>query len=198
MDPWECHQEAWLQTKKVLDHYQEVVSSDTEGQAKVKLLCGADLLESFATPGLWAPQDVWSLWNKITILICCEKRDHFGYETKSIFIMAISNSTNVAISVLVSVNIHKHFYYDIYRADYSTLQSYYYVYNKLHIYCKTSGPISHSWSHYYTKITFICVYEREVTGNHSTRAKNLPFSAIFYDNLCISMQGTHKIVQKKH
>jgi nicotinic acid mononucleotide adenylyltransferase len=58
VDPWECHQEAWLQTKMVLDHYQEVVSSDTEGQAKVKLLCGADLLESFATPGLWAPQDV--------------------------------------------------------------------------------------------------------------------------------------------
>ena len=58
VDPWECHQEAWLQTKKVLDHYQEVVSSESEGQAKVKLLCGADLLESFATPGLWAPQDV--------------------------------------------------------------------------------------------------------------------------------------------
>ena len=87
VDPWECHQETWLQTKKVLDHYQEVVSSDTEGQAKVKLLCGADLLESFATPGLWAPQDVRSLWNNIiiTILICCEKRDHFGYEAKSIF-----------------------------------------------------------------------------------------------------------------
>ena len=47
-----------MQTKRVLDHYQEVVSSETEGQARVKLLCGADLLESFATPGLWAPQDV--------------------------------------------------------------------------------------------------------------------------------------------
>ena len=42
----------------MLDHYQEVVAEETEGQAKVKLLCGADLLESFATPGLWAPQDV--------------------------------------------------------------------------------------------------------------------------------------------
>ena len=47
-----------MQTKKVLDHYQEVVAKETEGQAKVKLLCGADLLESFATPGLWSPQDV--------------------------------------------------------------------------------------------------------------------------------------------
>lgn len=25
---------------------------------QVKLLCGADLLESFSTPGLWAPEDV--------------------------------------------------------------------------------------------------------------------------------------------
>lgn len=58
VDPWECRQEKWLETKKVLDHFQEVVSSESEGQSKVKLLCGADLLESFATPGLWAPQDV--------------------------------------------------------------------------------------------------------------------------------------------
>ena len=28
------------------------------GPIQIKLLCGADLLESFATPGLWKPQDV--------------------------------------------------------------------------------------------------------------------------------------------
>ena len=62
VDPWECRQEAWLETKKVLDHYQEVVSSETEGQSRVMLLCGADLLESFATPGLWTTQDVrWTV-----------------------------------------------------------------------------------------------------------------------------------------
>lgn len=30
------------------------------GPLKVKLLCGADLLESFATPGLWMEEDVSS------------------------------------------------------------------------------------------------------------------------------------------
>lgn len=29
----------------------------------VKLLCGADLLESFGTPGLWADEDVSNLCN---------------------------------------------------------------------------------------------------------------------------------------
>lgn len=29
-----------------------------ESNIQVKLLCGADLLESFATPGLWADEDV--------------------------------------------------------------------------------------------------------------------------------------------
>lgn len=28
------------------------------GNVQVKLLCGADLLESFAVPGLWAQEDV--------------------------------------------------------------------------------------------------------------------------------------------
>jgi hypothetical protein len=30
------------------------------GPVQVKLLCGADLLESFGTPGLWADDDVSS------------------------------------------------------------------------------------------------------------------------------------------
>lgn len=34
------------------------VKSDTRAPIKVKLLCGADLLESFGTPGLWADEDV--------------------------------------------------------------------------------------------------------------------------------------------
>lgn len=31
---------------------------DVTGNIQVKLLCGADLLESFAVPGLWAQEDV--------------------------------------------------------------------------------------------------------------------------------------------
>ena len=57
MDPWECQQETWTTTRQVLEHLQEV-SKETDNQAKIKLLCGADLLESFATPNLWADEDV--------------------------------------------------------------------------------------------------------------------------------------------
>lgn len=31
---------------------------EARGNVKVKLLCGADLLESFSVPGLWAEEDV--------------------------------------------------------------------------------------------------------------------------------------------
>ena len=36
------------------------VKFSSGGPLKVKLLCGADLLESFATPGLWTEEDVSS------------------------------------------------------------------------------------------------------------------------------------------
>lgn len=41
--------------------YSNWITNDvrnTEGPVQIKLLCGADLLESFATPGLWAEEDV--------------------------------------------------------------------------------------------------------------------------------------------
>lgn len=56
-DPWECEQGAWKPTRQILDHFQEV-ADQSGGQERIKLLCGADLLESFATPGLWSPVDV--------------------------------------------------------------------------------------------------------------------------------------------
>lgn len=31
---------------------------ESRGNVQLKLLCGADLLESFAVPGLWAAEDV--------------------------------------------------------------------------------------------------------------------------------------------
>lgn len=41
--------------------YESWITNDIrnmEGPIQIKLLCGADLLESFATPGLWADEDV--------------------------------------------------------------------------------------------------------------------------------------------
>ena len=58
MDPWECDQSEWLPTRQVLEHIQEVVTAQSGGRDRIKLLCGADLLETFATPGLWSSEDV--------------------------------------------------------------------------------------------------------------------------------------------
>lgn len=77
---WECQQEAWTRTRTTLQYHQNYLNSiirDLNGvntnnlpnwlpddvkqlkdPVKIKLLCGADLLESFATPGLWDPDDV--------------------------------------------------------------------------------------------------------------------------------------------
>lgn len=37
---------------------QKLNGNRDDSAVTVKLLCGADLLESFATPGLWADEDV--------------------------------------------------------------------------------------------------------------------------------------------
>lgn len=77
---WECQQEEWTRTRNTLQYHQNYLNSiirdlngvkssnlpgwlpDNVKQLKdpvqIKLLCGADLLESFATPGLWDTEDV--------------------------------------------------------------------------------------------------------------------------------------------
>lgn len=36
----------------------DVIKNGYKGPVTVKMLCGADLLESFGTPGLWLDEDV--------------------------------------------------------------------------------------------------------------------------------------------
>lgn len=77
---WECQQDDWTRTRNTLQYHQNYLNSiirDLNGvtstnlpswlpnnvrqlkdPVQIKLLCGADLLESFATPGLWDPEDV--------------------------------------------------------------------------------------------------------------------------------------------
>ena len=61
---WEVEQEGWTRTRAVLDSYTRLASEGPQswlpdlgraeqGPLVFKLLCGADLLESFAVPGLW-------------------------------------------------------------------------------------------------------------------------------------------------
>ncbi|XP_069679323.1 nicotinamide/nicotinic acid mononucleotide adenylyltransferase 3 isoform X1 [Periplaneta americana] len=85
LSDWECHQESWTRTRLVLQYHQNqlnsILNSNNEspnkrqrrddllwipddvkfhsgGPVQVKLLCGADLLESFGTPGLWTDDDI--------------------------------------------------------------------------------------------------------------------------------------------
>ncbi|XP_058120967.1 nicotinamide/nicotinic acid mononucleotide adenylyltransferase 1 isoform X2 [Anopheles coustani] len=81
LSDWETQQEEWTRTRQVLQYHQNYINSylkdtngtinnqhipawipegikKTAGQVQLKLLCGADLLESFATPGLWKDEDL--------------------------------------------------------------------------------------------------------------------------------------------
>lgn len=40
------------------DNLNFKLNGNTDDSVTVKLLCGADLLESFSTPGLWSDEDV--------------------------------------------------------------------------------------------------------------------------------------------
>ena len=54
---WELEQQEWTPTARVLDHYEEFVKKENE-LSKVMLVCGADLVESFSTKGLWLEKDL--------------------------------------------------------------------------------------------------------------------------------------------
>ncbi|KAK4875167.1 hypothetical protein RN001_011589 [Aquatica leii] len=84
LSDWECNQETWTRTRQTLQYHQNKLNSilnssnndfnnvneddyswmpdsfrnGCNGPVQVKLLCGADLLESFAVPGLWADEDI--------------------------------------------------------------------------------------------------------------------------------------------
>ncbi|CAK7267494.1 Nicotinamide/nicotinic acid mononucleotide adenylyltransferase 1 [Sporothrix epigloea] len=68
VDPWEARQPRYVPTAQVLDHFRheinntlggiESIESPERRQARVALLCGADLMHSMSTPGLWSPDDL--------------------------------------------------------------------------------------------------------------------------------------------
>uniref|UniRef100_A0AAY4DNB6 Nicotinamide-nucleotide adenylyltransferase n=1 Tax=Denticeps clupeoides TaxID=299321 RepID=A0AAY4DNB6_9TELE len=87
VDGWECVQPEWVETSKVMRHHHaELMTSDLDqvdaersakrrkveetenissfqsfsdtSEIELKLLCGADVLESFAVPGLWKEEDI--------------------------------------------------------------------------------------------------------------------------------------------
>ena len=51
-------------------HYRQFYP--TEANVELKLLCGADLLESFGTPGLWKDEDIEEIVGKFG-LVCISR-----------------------------------------------------------------------------------------------------------------------------
>merc|ERR1711971_1094305 len=84
VDPWECSQEGWTLTAKVIDRYQsELDQLHKDGKlrspCKAALLGGADLAESFAQKKadgspVWEDEDVEKI---VSRAVCCIAREGF-------------------------------------------------------------------------------------------------------------------------
>ncbi|KAJ8920060.1 hypothetical protein NQ315_011714 [Exocentrus adspersus] len=93
LSDWESKQESWSRTKQVLQYHQnrlnavlnhnlnydineddvnwipQNIKNGCTGPIQVKLLCGGDLLESFATPGLWSDEDIENIVGQHGIVV---------------------------------------------------------------------------------------------------------------------------------
>jgi nicotinamide mononucleotide adenylyltransferase len=66
VDPWEALHSEYLETAKVLDHFEEEINGVLEGvetpvgrkKCRICLLAGADLIQTMSTPGVWAQADI--------------------------------------------------------------------------------------------------------------------------------------------
>ncbi|KAH8311754.1 hypothetical protein KR044_007900, partial [Drosophila immigrans] len=108
LSDWEVHQSQWVRTQAVLQHHQNYLNNyinspgheeqhgtlpgwlpmglgrDRQDGIKLKLLCGADLLESFAVPGLWANEDIEEIvanYGLVVITRCGSNPQKFIFES---------------------------------------------------------------------------------------------------------------------
>ena len=66
VDPWEALHQEYLETAKVLDHFNKEINEVMGGietpngkkKAHIALLAGADLIQTMSTPGVWAAKDI--------------------------------------------------------------------------------------------------------------------------------------------
>jgi len=70
-DEWETAQREWTRTRLSLDRmHLEVNKGNTSGRdVKVMLLCGADILDSMVTPGVWMESDLHTLLSRGIVCI---------------------------------------------------------------------------------------------------------------------------------
>jgi len=73
---WETKQTAWTQTYQVLEVYQKAINDAKpyKRSVQVKLICGADLLESFNTKGMWNPEHLEIILGRFGV-VCIERSE---------------------------------------------------------------------------------------------------------------------------
>eukprot|EP01119_Soliformovum_irregulare_P008731 TRINITY_DN21836_c0_g1_i1.p1 TRINITY_DN21836_c0_g1~~TRINITY_DN21836_c0_g1_i1.p1 ORF type:complete len:258 (+),score=47.46 TRINITY_DN21836_c0_g1_i1:21-794(+) len=72
VDPWESSKAEYFTTLPVLEHFYNSLNKDLpedEEPIQVRLLCGADLLQSFNSPGVWAPEDISDIVEKFGLMV---------------------------------------------------------------------------------------------------------------------------------
>jgi nicotinate (nicotinamide) nucleotide adenylyltransferase len=70
MDTWEANRDKYSTTVTVLRHIDESVKANApNSNIRTMLVCGADLLESFNRPGLWAPEDQEEILSKFGVCV---------------------------------------------------------------------------------------------------------------------------------
>ncbi|XP_068636587.1 nicotinamide/nicotinic acid mononucleotide adenylyltransferase isoform X3 [Aristolochia californica] len=76
VDSWEAKQSSFQRTVKVLNRIRSFLTENgvfSQESLKVMLLCGSDLLESFATPGVWIPEQVRSICRDYGVVCICRE-----------------------------------------------------------------------------------------------------------------------------
>jgi len=72
VDAWESQQKQYQTTIIVLDHINYCLNAhlpEGEEPYQVRLVCGADLLDSFNKPGVWAPEDIREILAKYGVWV---------------------------------------------------------------------------------------------------------------------------------
>eukprot|EP01098_Paradermamoeba_levis_P016470 TRINITY_DN890_c0_g1_i1.p1 TRINITY_DN890_c0_g1~~TRINITY_DN890_c0_g1_i1.p1 ORF type:complete len:197 (+),score=39.44 TRINITY_DN890_c0_g1_i1:155-745(+) len=75
VDPWEIEQPNYTFTLPVMERFDRELNGDNQGPDKIKirLVCGADLLDSFRIPGVWAEEHTEAIMRDYG-LACIERQ----------------------------------------------------------------------------------------------------------------------------
>eukprot|EP00033_Pygsuia_biforma_P005335 GCRY01005880.1.p1 GENE.GCRY01005880.1~~GCRY01005880.1.p1 ORF type:complete len:229 (-),score=19.25 GCRY01005880.1:178-864(-) len=69
VDSWEAKQAQYVRTLLVLEELQVSLESHFSKKFSVRLLCGADLFDSFTKPGVWREEDFPSLFGDHGVVV---------------------------------------------------------------------------------------------------------------------------------